>query len=94
MPAKSFKKLFVFIFLFAVLERTGGDLVSLIQWQFEKSIDIFEVGSTAKESEKNEDKLLKDICAVNPSLLNPILKANRSQDLSRTSILNIISTLV
>lgn len=81
MPAISIKKLFVFIFLFAVLERTGGDLVSLIQWQFEKSISIFEVESAAKESEKNDDKSIKEfwICAVYQSLLKPAPRVNRSQ---------------
>ena len=82
---KSIKNLFVFVFLFAVLERTGVDLVSLMNWKLcvGNAIDVFDTESTAKESEKNEDKTLKEvwICLIYQTLLKPLSQDTLSQKL-------------
>lgn len=63
MLAKSVKNIVVFIFLFAVLERTGVELISFAKWQwgYDTLTELVESSeNTTKESEKKEEKSLKE----------------------------------
>ncbi|MEJ6978862.1 hypothetical protein WG906_00270 [Pedobacter sp. P351] len=48
---------------------------------FSNTTELFDTESTAKESEKNEDKTLKEvwICSIHQTLMKPLSQDNLSQ---------------
>ena len=93
MFAKSLRNLIVFIFLFAVLEKTGCDLMFFIKGQsgFNKLTELFESEgeSTSKESEKKGEQSLKEfwICTIYHDSVNSHLAALFKQQLVKGAAL-------
>lgn len=67
MFAKPLRKLFVLIFLFAVLEKTGCDLLYFLKWHpgIENLAELVETESSSKESENTKEKSLKEFWICN-----------------------------
>lgn len=68
MYTKTLKSFLIFVFLFAVLERTGIELISFLKWQagMEASVKFVEIDSeSTSESEKKGKKKLTEFWLCN-----------------------------
>lgn len=67
---KSLKNVIVLVFLFAILEKTGIELVSFIKWQLEyiEPIEALDISESPREAEKKESKSLHETWIANSYL--------------------------
>lgn len=76
---RSFKSLITFIFLFAIVEKTGMELVSFIEWQLtyvEPAEAIEYAEKSQREAEHKESKLPHETWIVDDYLRAPLIYPN------------------
>ena len=89
MLARSIRNITVLIFLFAVLEKTGVELLSFMKWDlgFDNQTEIFEsTEKTTTESENKGENTLKEFWLT--SVLHTSLKPTSAISLANSLFIN------